>query len=64
MAATERLLLTIPEACERLGIGRSLAYTFIARGQLPSITLGRARRIPVSALQEFVERLTAEQGGQ
>ncbi len=56
-----KLLLTVDEAAQRLGIGRSHAYVFILRGELPSLKLGRSRRVPASALEDFVERLKAEQ---
>ena len=55
------LLLTVDQCAERLNLGRSLTYRFIQTGELASIKLGRARRIQVSALQEFVERLANEQ---
>jgi len=52
--ADSRLLLTIPEAAQRLGMGRSFVYQLVMRGMIPSIKLGRARRIPAAALEEFV----------
>jgi excisionase family DNA binding protein len=57
----DKLLLTVDEAAERLGIGRSHAYVFVMRGEIPSIKLGRSRRVPASALPEFVERLRSDQ---
>jgi excisionase family DNA binding protein len=53
--APQRLLLRIPEAAETLGIGRTKIYELIATGELPTIRLGRAVRISVSALQKWVE---------
>ena len=55
-----KLLLTIDEAAQRLGIGRSHAYVYVLRGDIPSVKLGRSRRIPLDALQEFIERLRSE----
>jgi excisionase family DNA binding protein len=51
----ERLLLRVPEAAERLGIGRTKMYEMIASGELPAIHIGRAVRISASALQKWVE---------
>ena len=51
---TERLLLTVPEAAEALGISRSHAYQLLASGQLPCIRLGRAARIPKAWLEKWV----------
>ena len=53
--APQRLLLRIPEVAETLGIGRTKIYELIATGELPTIRLGRAVRISVSALQKWVE---------
>lgn len=50
-----RLLLRIPEAAETLGIGRTKIYEMIARGELPTIRIGRAVRISANALQKWVE---------
>jgi excisionase family DNA binding protein len=53
----QRLLITVTEAAKRLGIGRSLAYTFISSGALRSVKVAGARRVLVSDLHEFVQRL-------
>jgi excisionase family DNA binding protein len=58
---SDERLLTIEQAAERLQIGRTFAYGLIQRGELASIKLGRARRIPVQAIDEYVIRLTTEQ---
>ena len=56
-----KILLTVPQAADRLGVGRSFLYEMIRRGEVQSIRLGRARRVPVSALERFVEaKLRAE----
>jgi excisionase family DNA binding protein len=53
---TEKLLLTVGEAADRLGVGRSFLYQLIQRGELQSLKLGRARRVPLRVLDEFVNR--------
>jgi excisionase family DNA binding protein len=53
-------LLTISEASRFLGIGRSFLYSnLLATGEIPTVRLGRAVRIPRSSLDEYVARLTA-----
>lgn len=52
--ADSKLLLTIPEVAFRLGLGRSFVYQLVMSGKIPSIKLGRARRVPASALEDFV----------
>lgn len=53
--ATQRLLLRIPEVAEVLGLGRTKIYELIAAGAFPTIRVGRAVRVPVTALQKWVE---------
>jgi excisionase family DNA binding protein len=47
-------LLTVPQVMARLQLGRSVVYDLLRSGQLSSITLGRARRIPSHALTDFI----------
>lgn len=47
-------LLTVPQVMARLQLGRSAVYDLLRSGQLASITLGRARRIPACALTDFI----------
>ena len=49
------LTLTVPQAAALLGISRALAYELIARGELPSLRLGRRVVVPRRALQRFVD---------
>jgi excisionase family DNA binding protein len=55
------LLLSTERAAERLELGRSKVCELIASGELESVRIGRARRIPADALVSYVERLRAEQ---
>lgn len=58
----EKLLLTVGQAAERLGVGRSFLYSMVMAGEIASIKLGRARRIPVAALERFVEERMRQDG--
>jgi excisionase family DNA binding protein len=58
--ADDRLLLTVEEAADRLGIGRSLMYELISGGQVASIRVGRLRRIPQESLTDYVRAMRAE----
>ena len=51
-----KLLLTVPEAAQALGIGRSVVYELLLTGELLGIKIGRARRIPLVALESFIAR--------
>lgn len=55
-----KLLLTVREAAEALGIGRSKVYELIARGELASVRIDGCRRIPAVALDEYVNQLVEE----
>ena len=58
--AMPRLLLTVPEAAESLAISRSKLYELLASGDVASIRIDGSRRIPLTALEEYVSRLLAE----
>jgi excisionase family DNA binding protein len=54
---SDRLLLSVSEAAHRLGIGKTLAYSLVIRGDLASVKIGnKVRRVPVFALDQFVQR--------
>ena len=48
-------LLTVREAAKFLRIGRNLAYELVARGEIPSVRLGRVIRVPRTALEQWLE---------
>jgi excisionase family DNA binding protein len=52
-----QVLITVPEAARRLAISRSHLYLHLQRRTLPSVRIGRARRIRVMDLEGFVKRL-------
>jgi excisionase family DNA binding protein len=54
---TLHLLLTVEEAAEQLGIGRTLMYTLVKRGAVESVQIGRLRRIPADALPRYLAQL-------
>lgn len=56
----ERVLLTVEEAGEQLGIGRTLLYKLIANGEIESIRIGRLRRVPTAAIQDYASRIVNE----
>jgi len=53
----DKLLLTVEESAKRLGIGRSLMYQQVLRGEIPSVMVGRCRRIANADLERFVDEL-------
>jgi excisionase family DNA binding protein len=59
---TEQILLKPKRAFELLDISRSTGYAMIASGELPCVRIGRAVRVPVEALKEWVKRNTNNGG--
>ena len=55
---TTQLLVSIVDAARMLGIGRSKAYELVNAGELPVVRIGRAVRIPVSAIEAYVDSLS------
>jgi excisionase family DNA binding protein len=53
----ERVLLTAEEAAERLGIGRTFMFKLIRTGEIESVQIGRLRRVPASAIQDYATQL-------
>lgn len=47
-------LLSVYEAAETLGIGRTALYDEFASGRLRSVKIGRRRLVPASAIAELV----------
>lgn len=54
----DRLLHTIPDAQEQLGIGRSTVYELIASGVIATVKIGRRTLIAHDELQRYVRSLT------
>jgi excisionase family DNA binding protein len=51
-----RLALRPAEAAKALGVHRATIYRLLESGQLPSVTLGRARLIRVEDLRKLLAR--------
>jgi excisionase family DNA binding protein len=52
-APVARLAVTVEEGARMLGIGRATLYKLVMRGEIDSFTIGRARRIAISTLEQF-----------
>lgn len=46
--------LTVPEVMTALRLSRFKVYDLIRSNELPSITIGRARRIPVDSVRAYM----------
>lgn len=54
-----KLVYTVEEAAELLSLSRAQLYRLIEVGDLPSIKIGRARRVSADQLHVFIRRLEA-----
>lgn len=51
-----RRLLTVEEAADQLHMSRSSLYKLVMRRDVDSIKVGKMRRIPPAALDEFIAK--------
>jgi excisionase family DNA binding protein len=48
-------LLSIPELCQELGMGKSWVYRRLRSGEIPSVKLGRTIKVKRVDLEEYLE---------
>jgi excisionase family DNA binding protein len=53
----EKITYSVEEACQAMGIGRSLFYEFVARSDIPAIKLGRRTLIKGEDLKRYIDSL-------
>jgi excisionase family DNA binding protein len=58
------LLLTVKEAAELLGIGRSTLYELLEAGEVRSVKRGASRRIPLKEVHRYIDRLLETEADQ
>ena len=54
------LVVSPAGAAHRLSVSRQFVYTLIADGELPSLKIGRARRIRVRDLEDLIDRKASD----
>jgi excisionase family DNA binding protein len=47
-------LLSIPDAADALGIGRSRLYVEISAGRIRTVKVGRRRLVPSTAVRDYI----------
>jgi excisionase family DNA binding protein len=58
--ADEPAMLSVAEACARLGFSKWMLYRQMNEGKLSSVKVGSRRLIPVRAIAEYIRRLEEE----
>lgn len=49
---------TVPEAAKVVGVSAKTMWRFVWARKVRSVLIGRSRRVPVSAIQEFIDKNT------
>lgn len=58
--AERPVLYTVADAARLLALSTSKVHKLVATGELGSVRIGAARRIPASAIDAYLSRLTSE----
>ena len=56
-----RQMLTVEQAAEALGIGRTTMFALIKAREIETVRIGRLRRVPADAIDTYTHRLITEQ---
>jgi Helix-turn-helix domain len=63
MSENTPITISVPEAGQRyFGLSRNGSYDAAARGEIPTIKIGRLLRVPVLALERMIERASDDGG--
>jgi hypothetical protein len=55
----EILTISVPQAGRRyFGLSRNGSYAAAARGEIPTIEIGRLKRVPVRAMEALLNRVS------
>lgn len=54
---TRPILITVDEAAAMLRIGRTVAWELVRTRKIKSVKIGRTRRVPLTAIQEYIQHL-------
>lgn len=55
------LLVTVEEMATMLSIGRTVAWELVRKRKIKSVKIGRTRRVPLTAIQEYIQRLVEQE---
>ena len=51
------ILVSVADAAQMLSIGRTAAWELVRKRKIRSVKIGRTRRVPIVAIQEYIQRL-------
>lgn len=61
-APAVKIALTVPEAAQAIGVSEVFMWRLVGRKIVPSVRIGRSRRILVAALEKYAESLADDSG--
>jgi excisionase family DNA binding protein len=61
-AKSPREMLTVEQAADRLAVSRTTMFALIRDEVVPSVLVGRYRRIPADDLAIYIESLSVQEG--
>lgn len=51
------VMFTVPQVCRIMQMSRSKVYELVASGEIPSVRIGRSRRVPSDRFLAYVQEL-------
>jgi excisionase family DNA binding protein len=51
------ILVSAADTAQMLSIGRTAAWELVRNQKIKSVKIGRTRRVPIAAIQEYIQRL-------
>jgi excisionase family DNA binding protein len=54
-------LITVQDTAAMLSIGRTAAWELVRKHKIKSIKIGRTRRVPIAAIQEYIAQLLEDE---
>jgi len=54
------ILVFVANAARMLSIGRTAAWELVRKQKIKSVKIGRMRRVPIAAIQDYIDRLMDE----
>ena len=54
------ILVSVVEVARMLSIGRTAAWELVRKQKIKSVKIGRTRRVPLVAIQDYIQNLLDE----
>jgi excisionase family DNA binding protein len=51
------ILVSVVDAAQLVSIGRTVAWELVRKQKIKSVKIGRTRRVPIAAIQEYIQQL-------